>query len=474
MSSQIRVRFAPSPTGNLHIGSLRSALFNWLFARHNNGTFLLRIEDTDPERSKEHFLHSILDAFSWMDIIADEPLVTQSQRLDMYQKVAENLLENKAAYRCYCEPEKYIQNESTADTQETYRQYPGTCRKYENEILDKPYAIRFKLPNNISEIVFQDLIRGQISINIDQLDDFIIIRSDKMPMYNFAVVVDDAEMNISHVIRGEEHIVNTPKQILLYKACNYKMPEFAHIPLILGPNGEKLSKRHGALSVLEYKKMGYVQDALISYLARLGWSHGDQEIFTRGELIEFFSLESVGKKGSIFDTTKLSWVNKTFIEKMSVQEILERIKNDVEKDLVSTCSGWTPEQMLQTMVLFKERVHTLLELANIIENMYHGKFNYDNAEIISLFNQNIMNYFKQIIEELKNLTLLEKQHIAGIISATVKKNNIGFAVLAKPLRFSLMGSIEGPSLADLILILGIDETIKRIEICCTMIAIAKS
>jgi glutamyl-tRNA synthetase len=458
MSSQIRVRFAPSPTGNLHIGSLRSALFNWLFARHHKGTFLLRIEDTDPERSKEHFLRSILDAFSWIGIVSDEPIVTQSHRISMYQKIAQELLDKKLAYRCYCASEKYIQ----ADT-ENYRHYPGTCRKYEHEILDKPYAIRFKLPNNVPKISFQDVVRGEISINIDQLDDFIIIRSDGMPMYNFAVVVDDEAMKISHVIRGEEHIVNTPKQILLYQACNYQIPAFAHIPLILGPSGEKLSKRDGALSVLEYKKMGYVQEALISYLARLGWSHGDQEIFTTAELIEYFSLEHVGKKGSIFYKKKLAWVNKTFIEKMDGTEILERIQNDLERDVISICQDWSKEQILQTITLLQDRVYTLLELTDQVENFYKGSFSYDNKDILLLFSPQIFSYFKEIIEILKNNTIFEKQHIASLISTVVKKNNIGFALLAKPLRFSLMGALEGPSLADLILILGTEETIKRIE-----------
>jgi len=464
MSSKIRVRFAPSPTGNLHIGSLRSALFNWLFAHHHKGIFLLRIEDTDPERSKEHFLRSILDAFSWIGIVSDEPIVTQSHRILVYQKIAQELLNKKLAYRCYCATEKYIE----ADT-ENYRHYPGTCRKYEHEILDKPYAIRFKLPNNISEISFQDVVRGEISINIDQLDDFIIIRSDGMPMYNFAVVVDDEAMKISHVIRGEEHIVNTPKQILLYQACNYQIPTFAHIPLILGPSGEKLSKRDGALSVLEYKKMGYVQEALISYLARLGWSHGDQEIFSTSELIEHFSLEHVGKKGSIFDKIKLAWVNKTFIEKMDALEILQRIENDLERDITSLCVGWEKEQILRTITLFKERISTLLELTDHIENFYKGSFNYENKDIISLFNPEIFSYFKEIIENLRKLAQVEKQQLASLISGITKKNNIGFAVLAKPLRFSLIGALEGPSLADLIMILGIEETINRIEKCCSMV-----
>ena len=285
MKSPVRVRFAPSPTGHLHIGSLRTALFNWLFARHIQGTFLLRIEDTDIERSKAEYTQSIMGSLAWCGLTPDEPVVIQSDRIKEHQRVAQQLIKEGKAYRCICTPqevEQRIQAQSGDD--HSFAKYDGTCRDAGHDG-SKPSVIRFKI-GAIHDVSFDDIIRGPIRVNTQELDDFIIIRSDGTPMYNFVVVVDDAFMRITHVIRGEDHIPNTIKQILLYQACNYQLPQFAHLPMILGPSGEKLSKRDGAVSALEYKHNGYLPDALINYLARLGWAHGDQEIFTRQELIE--------------------------------------------------------------------------------------------------------------------------------------------------------------------------------------------
>src|ERR1700733_99493 len=294
----VRVRFAPSPTGHLHIGGMRSAIFNWLFARHNNGSFLLRIEDTDRERSKQEYTDSILASFAWMRIDWDEPVVIQSERAKRHQEVAQKLYAQGKAYYCICTPEQ-VQDRLAAQSgfDINFMKYDGLCRNASHT----KGALRFKIPDDITEVTFHDLIRDTITIGIDQLDDFILVRSDGTPMYNFVVVVDDADMKISHVIRGEEHIANTPKQILLYQACGFPLPYFAHLPMILGPDGNKLSKRDAATGVFEYKQLGYIPDPLFNYLVRLGWSHGDQEIFTREEVIQFFDLAHVGKKGAIFD-----------------------------------------------------------------------------------------------------------------------------------------------------------------------------
>ncbi len=287
----IRVRFAPSPTGHLHIGGLRSAYFNWLFARHNNGKFLLRIEDTDLERSKKEYLEGILQAFAWCDIASDEPIVIQTERKARHVEVANKLLQEGKLYKCFCTQED-LENRlgGNAGTEEGYTRYDERCRDRQPQLDDasKSYALRVKIDRSRGPIVWNDLIRGEISFESTQLDDFIIVRSDGSPMYNFVVVVDDADMNISHVIRGEDHISNTPKQILLYEACGFALPEFGHVPLILGADGQRLSKRHAATSVMEYKNAGFLADALCNYLVRLGWAHGDQEFLLVKSLFLFF------------------------------------------------------------------------------------------------------------------------------------------------------------------------------------------
>jgi len=468
MNTPVRVRFAPSPTGHLHIGSLRSALFNWLFAKHTGGTFLLRIEDTDVERSRSEYLESILGAFDWLDIHSDEPLIIQSERIIEYNKIANMLLQNKRAYRCYCTPDELAKRATAQHTgdQEIYFRYDGKCRFLKETREGQPFAIRFALPEELEQITFEDLIRGPITINRDQLDDFIIVRSDGMPMYNFAVVVDDALMRISHIIRGEEHIANTPKQIVLYQACNYQIPQFAHIPLILGPSGEKLSKRDGAVSVLEYKASGYTPNALICYLARLGWSHGDQEIFSKDELIEYFTLDAIGKKGSIFDITKLQWVNSHFIKTMTTQEIINKIASDLEISLETSCPQWNLMKIQQAVRLYKDRAHTLRDISGFVEALYHGP---KRDVFVSHYTGIVTDKTKEYLEgcmvflQKQINTDLDKKHIADGLSGIAKQYNVNFMHIAKPMRLALFGAPEGPSIADMIVLLGIQESIVRVN-----------
>jgi glutamyl-tRNA synthetase len=344
---QVRVRFAPSPTGHLHIGGLRTALFNWLFARHHGGAFLLRIEDTDVERSTKEYRDSILESFAWTELVHDEEIVTQSDRIEEHRKVADQLIANGKAYRCFCSPEEVASRYGHAAHEDFFVKYDGHCRTRlaQADDNDRSHVVRFKLPTDRNEIVFQDLIKGPITIGLDQLDDFIILRSGGYPMYNFVVVVDDAYMGITHIIRGEEHIINTPKQILLYEACEYSVPFFLFFSLILGPSGDKLSKRDGATSVVEYRREGYIPHALLNYLARLGWSHGDQEIFSLSELIEYFSLDRVGNKGAIFDFEKLAWINGMYIREMDEQSLIDAIIRDVDHNFIGLgddLEGWIP------------------------------------------------------------------------------------------------------------------------------------
>ena len=380
-NNTIRVRFAPSPTGHLHIGGLRTALFNWLFARHFNGTYLVRIEDTDKQRSKQEYVESIMQSFDWCQIKADEPIVMQSDRISEHQKVAERLVEEGKAYRCYCIPEEIVSRLKQKDGyNDLFSMYDRYCLGNEQK-LDKPFVIRFKIPETTKAFSFTDLIRGPISFEKDQFDDFIIVRSDGSPTYNLVVVLDDAYMKVSHIIRGEDHIANTPKQILLYQACNLPLPEFAHLPLILGQSGQRLSKRDAATSVLDYKKSGYLPKGLLNYLVRLGWSHGDQEIFTIDELINYFSLKNIGKKGSIFDMTKLDWLNGLYIRSMQADEIISYIIEYIDKDFFSKFFQWNKEQVFAVIDAYKDRVKTLQELIEKIKLLHDGATEYDKKSV---------------------------------------------------------------------------------------------
>jgi len=317
---KVITRFPPSPTGHLHIGSARTALFNWLFARHHQGTFILRIEDTDRLRSKQEYVDSILEGMKWLGLNWDEGPYFQSQRMEIYKNHIQRLLTQKKAYYCYCTPEQLKEKREIALAQGKNPGYDGTCRN--KNLPPKPGAvIRFK-SNSIGETVLTDLIHGPIIFDNAQLDDWIIQRSDGTPTYNFVVVVDDATMGITHVIRGDDHINNTPKQLQLYEALGYKPPQFAHVPMILGPDKAKLSKRHGAANILEYREMGFLPKAVVNFLVRLGWSYGDQEVFSLEELIEKFDISHIGKAAAIFDPEKLLWFNAHYIKELGFKQNL--------------------------------------------------------------------------------------------------------------------------------------------------------
>ncbi len=456
----VRVRFAPSPTGHLHIGGMRSAIFNWLFARHHNGTFLLRIEDTDIERSKKEYTDSILASFAWMRVDWDEPVVIQSQRAGRHAEIAQMLVAQKKAYYCTCTQEQVIDRLSRKpgfDAQ--FIKYDGYCRN-ENHTAG---ALRFKLPSDISSITFDDLIRGTITINLDQLDDFIIMRSDGTPMYNFVVVIDDADMRISHVIRGEEHIANTPKQILLYRACNFVLPHFAHLPMILGPDGQKLSKRDAATGVHEYKEKGYLPDALFNYLVRLGWAHGDQEIFTRQELINYFTLEQVNKKGAIFDQHKLDWINGVYLRNMPDQEILDIILKDIKNSFVTDLPRWHVNTILLLINIYKQRAKTIVELIHDIAAIYNQPESYneqDVAQWIKPETKTLLDEFIKIVEVIDPFLDDTLNHAA---KAWIKTKQLKMVEIMQPLRIALMGKSSGPGVFELMTVLGKHDTIDRIK-----------
>jgi glutamyl-tRNA synthetase len=487
----VRVRFAPSPTGYLHIGNLRAGLFNWLYARHNQGSFLVRIEDTDQERSKQEYVDAIINSLRWMGIESDEPLVFQSQRLAAYQEILEQLIKTGHAYRCFCTQEDLLKRCKKITKPEDgvgqvcddlFIGYDGHCRDRvcTDQDLKKPFVIRFALPKDQRELSFDDIIRGRVSVSLDQFDDFIIARSacptelvelecpDKQrqngwPIYNFVVVVDDAFMRITHVIRGEDHITNTFKQILLYQACGYQLPAFAHLSLVLGPSGDKLSKRDGATAVPEYQRMGFLPDALFNYLIRLGWAHGDQEVFSRQELIQYFSLDAVGKKGAIFDIQKLTWLNGVYIRQTSDQELLDRMVCDVMPDLCKKLSSWDRLTVLGIIGLYKDRVKTLQELAQELVLLHDGPTEYATSDLAHWVTSETAEQLVHLMEALENVHDFTLEPIQSAVKETAAALGIKLVALAQPLRIALLGKSTSPGIFELLAILGKSESLSRMQ-----------
>lgn len=457
----VRVRFAPSPTGHLHIGGMRSAIFNWLFARHNNGSFLLRIEDTDVERSKKEYTDSILASFAWMQVDWDEPVVIQSERYARHKEIANTLLAEGKAYYCTCTQEDVIARlKNIPGFDANFIKYDGFCRDKNNP----NGAIRFKVPHNCAAIQWHDIIRDLIRIEPEQLDDFIIVRSDGTPMYNFVVVVDDADMRISHVIRGEEHIANTPKQILLYQACNFTLPQFAHLPMILGPDGSKLSKRDAATGVFEYKSAGYLPAALFNYLVRLGWAHGDQEVFTKDEMIKFFDLAQVGKKGAIFDQQKLDWINGVYMRNTSDAQLLDIIIKDVCPTLLSDVPLWKQDTLLLLINIYKQRAKTLKELALDINALYKAPTEYVHADVTQWITADSAAHVQEVRTLLESQDSFTSDAITQQVKEWTKSKGLKITAIAQPLRLALIGKASGPGVFELAAVLGKHETLERIDL----------
>lgn len=449
---QVRVRFAPSPTGHLHIGSLRVALFNWLFARHNNGVFLLRIEDTDIERSKTEYTASILQALEWVNIASDEPVVYQRALANVHKEFIQKLLAEGKAYKCICKGRQ-------AEDTEEYYSYDGRCRTLTVEE-HVPYVVRLKLPDQ-ETIEFHDIVRGTVTFSMDQYDDFIIARSDGNPVYNLAVVIDDISMKITHVIRGEDHISNTPKQIFIYNALGVKPPAFAHLPLILAPSGARLSKRDAATSMLDYRTNGYLMDALCNYLVRLGWAHGDQEIFSRAELINLFSLEAIGKKGAMFDKAKLDWVNAVYMRQQPAQVLVDLIVRDVEPHFITRVGNWNYEQLLGFVELYKERVHTLREMVDELVQLHDLSRALDPADRAAWITPQTVEHLEKTVEVLRASSFSDDA-LHTQLKDLVKQLGIKFAVLAQPIRLALTHTTASPGIYELLALLGKDESASRI------------
>lgn len=457
---KVKTRFAPSPTGNLHIGGARTALFNYLFARHNNGTFLLRIEDTDIERSKREYVDDILNGLLWLGIDWDEGPYFQRERMEIYKQYAYRLLEKAAAYRCYCPPELIEGKRQIAIKAGKKPIYDRHCRDLRLELTDRPYVIRFKTPLE-GEVGFDDLIRGRITFKCDELDDLIILRSDGTPTYNFTVVIDDALMGITHVIRGDDHINNTPRQVLMYEALGFAVPKFAHVPLIHGKDKTRLSKRHGAVSLLEYRDMGLLPEALLNYIARLGWAYKDEEVFSRERLIELFDLSHVGKSPAIFDIDKLLWLNSLYIKAMPEDEIARRLRPYLE---VEGIDRFEDEGRLIAIVrTLKERAKTLKEMASMAGFYFHEHIVYDENARQRYLNEETLPVLEAFLEGFKGLKSIKEEEQKGLIEALIKRFNKKAVDIIQPIRVALSGRTASPGIFEVIEILGREVVERRIK-----------
>ncbi len=461
--SEVRVRFAPSPTGALHIGGVRTALFNWLFARRHGGKFILRIEDTDRTRSTDESIQIILDGMKWLGLDWDEGPFRQTERMAIYREHVDKLLGQGKAYYCYCTPEELEARRKEALAAGRPPKYDRKCRLLKAPVPGRTPAVRF-LSSDEGQTIVRDLIRGAVTFENQQLDDLIIMRSDGFPTYNFAVVVDDVTMKITHVIRGDDHLNNTPRQIQLYQALGYEPPEFAHLPMILGPDKTKLSKRHGATAVTEYKDLGYLPEALVNYLARLGWSSGDQEIFSKQELIDKFSLENVGKAPSVFNPEKLLWLNHHYIQQAEPGRLADLLLELLKKDGIIPAEARPDREWMKRLVcILTERSHTLVEMKNSAIPFVAEDIHVDEKARAKHLTSDAVPLLLLLVERLKAAKPFTHAEIEKVFNGLVAEKGIKLGKIAQPVRVALTGGTVSPGIYEVIEVMGKDKTIKRIE-----------
>jgi glutamyl-tRNA synthetase len=460
----VRTRFAPSPTGYLHIGGARTALFNYLFARHHGGKFILRIEDTDRERSTAEAIEAIVEAMEWLQLDWDEGPIYQAQRFPLYREKIHQLLARGKAYPCTCSSEELDAKRQAAQREKRKPAYDGTCRPAEGVVVPlptaKPYTVRFRSPRT-GETVVRDAVKGDVVFDNRELDDLIIARSDGTPTYNFCVVVDDVDMRITHIIRGDDHLSNTPRQIQLYEAFGEALPQFAHVPLILGPDKARLSKRHGATSVTAYRDLGYFPEAVVNYLVRLGWSHGDQEIFSREELIEKFSLESVGKSAGIFNPEKFLWLNFHTMKTKPLSDLARAVVPFIAAKGYSVPGDahWL-EKMIATL---RERAKTLAELVDSAHFFLADEITIDEKAAKKFLTPEIAEPLNRLIEELSSTDDFEQAAIERVFSSVLEECGLPMGQLAQPVRIALTGSTVSPGIYEVISVLGKDRTLRRLR-----------
>ncbi|EGD52582.1 glutamyl-tRNA synthetase [Thermoanaerobacter ethanolicus JW 200] len=467
--SEVRVRFAPSPTGSLHIGGARTALFNWLFARHNGGKFILRVDDTDLQRSTEESMKGILEGLRWLGIDWDEGPIYQSQRIEEYRKFANKLLEEGKAYYCFCTKEELEEMRKQAEKEGRPPMYTGKCRNLTKEQIEehlrqgrKP-VIRLKVPQQ-GKTVVHDVIRGDVEFDNSTFDDFIIMKSDNMPTYNFATVVDDYQMGITHVIRAEEHLSNTPKQILIYEALGVEIPQFAHVSMVLAPDRSKLSKRHGATSVQEFRDQGYLPEAIVNYITLLGWMPKDgEEIFDVSKSIKEFTLERVSKNPAVYDVQKLTWINGHYIRNYDLDKLTEAVipflkaKNLIRED-------FDYDYIKKIVSAVREREKTLVDIADAMSYYFTEVNEYEEKGVKKYFTkEKVVDILKKAVVTLKEIEPFNKFTTEEAYRKLVEELQISSGELFHPTRLAISGRTFGPGLFDIMELLGKERTIERIE-----------
>jgi len=455
----VRTRFAPSPTGYLHIGSVRTALFSWAYARRHAGKFILRVEDTDLERSTEASVQAIFDGMRWLGLDWDEGPFRQMQRLERYREVAERLLREGKAYRCYCTKEELEQMRAAQRARGEKPRYDGRWRDSKKA----PPAgvapvVRFKNPLD-GEVTFQDLVKGPITIANAELDDLVLLREDGVPTYNFGVVVDDLDMNITHVIRGDDHVNNTPRQMNIFAALGAALPQFAHVPMILGADGERLSKRHGAVGVMQYADEGYLPEALLNYLARLGWSHGDEEIFSKAQLVEWFDLKHVSRSPAHFDPDKLRWLNHQYLKKRSDADLGEEGGRRVRALGGKLEGGPAPEK---AAALMKDRAETLAGLAEAMLMFYTDVRAGPEQLGVSLTDE-VKPALAELAAKFATIGDWNEQSIMAALNAVLNERKLKLPKIAMPLRLIVFGRAQTPNLGPTLAVAGMQRVLARLR-----------
>ena len=461
MNDDIRVRFAPSNTGHLHIGGARTALFNWFFAKHHAGTAILRIEDTDRQRSTEEYYDAILEAFEWLGLEWDEGPYRQSNRMDLYQEAAQKLLSSGAAFRCTCTPEEVNAMRERARAKGKTPKYDGTCRdRYEKEP-DVPFCLRLRAPDT-GETIVDDILAGEVVFENSQLDDMVIVRTDGMPTYNFCVAVDDIDMRISHVIRGNDHLSNTPKQVLVYQALQEATPKFAHISMILGSDKKRLSKRHGADSVLEYKERGFLPEALINYLVRLGWSHGDQEIFSKDEIVANFALENLNRSAAIFNPEKLLWLNQEYIKSADGGFLVDSLDAGLKKQGLppDVLSRKTREGIVDEL---RTRSSTLVDMIEGARFFFEDEVELDEKAASKFLTSESSELMLKLRNELNKIDAFSSENVKSAFHRVMDEEAVKLGKLAQPVRVAITGGTISPGIFETLSLLGRDRSLYRLD-----------
>jgi len=456
----IKTRFAPSPTGYLHIGGARTALFSWLYARRHGGTFVLRIEDTDLERSTAESVNAILEGMTWLGLEYDEGPFYQTHRFERYHAVIDQLVQEDKAYRCYCSKERLenLRNQQMADKEKP--KYDGHCLKHPTTDTDgKPYVIRFRNPKD-GQVVVDDLVKGRVVFDNNELDDLIIARTDGSPTYNLTVVIDDLDMEINHVIRGDDHLNNTPRQINILKALGAEPPVYAHVPMILGDDGKRMSKRHGATSVMQYRTEGYLPEALLNYLVRLGWSHGDQEVFSIDEMINLFDAKDINKAASTFNADKLLWINQEYIKNSSAEHIAHQLSWHLGQLDIDPSQG---PDLIELVKPHQERARTLVEMAQNMAYFYRDLDGYDAAAAKKHLKVGALEVMLAIHDGFTSIDEWSPAAIQAVIDQVIAEHDLNLGKVAQPIRVAISGKAATPAIDITLSLLGREKTLMRLQ-----------